>query len=64
MLVSIYHGLVQLIFEKKYLQQSCVHRNLTSFLKCPLIPLVLSARVKKTRLTLTSTVRYTSYKPR
>ena len=24
----------------------CVHRNLTSFLECPLIPLVLSARVK------------------
>ena len=31
---------------KKYLQQSRVHRNLTSFLECPLIPLVLSARVK------------------
>jgi len=31
---------------KKYLQQNRVHRNLTNFLKCHLIPLVLSARVK------------------
>ena len=49
---SMYHPLVQLISSinhsvwKKYLQQSRVHRNLTSFLECPLIPLVLSARVK------------------
>jgi len=49
---SIYHPLVQLIPStnhyvwKKYLQQSRVHRNLTNFLECPLIPLVLSAGVK------------------
>ena len=49
---SIYHPLVQLIPSinhsvwKKYLQQSRVHRNLISFLECPLIPLVLSARGK------------------
>jgi len=49
---SIYHPLVQLIpsinhsIWKKYLQQNRVHRNLTNFLECPLIPLVLSARVK------------------
>jgi len=34
------------LFEKKYSQQSRVHRNLTSCLECPLIPLVLSAKVK------------------
>ena len=49
---SIYHPLVHRIpfinhsVWKKNLQQSRVHRNLTSFLECPLIPLVLSARVK------------------
>ena len=41
------HPLITL-FENKYLQQSRVHRNLTSFLECPPIPLVLSARVKNT----------------
>jgi len=40
---SIYHPLVLLIpsinhsIWKKYIQQSRVHRNLTSFLECPLI---------------------------
>ena len=48
-------GLITL-FEKKYLQQSRVHRNLTSHLKRLLIPLVLSARVK-THSTLASTAR-------
>jgi len=48
---SIHHPLVQLIPSinhfvwKKYLQQSRVHRNLISFLECPLVPLVLSAKV-------------------
>ena len=51
---SIYHPLVQLIPSSnhsvclKKIQQSRVHRNLTSFPECPLIPHVLSARVKKT----------------
>ena len=50
---SIYHPLVQLIpsiitlFEKNTYSSPGVHRNLTSFLVCPLVPLVLSARVKK-----------------
>ena len=50
---SIHHPLVQLIpsinplFEKKYSQQSRVHRNLTNFPESPLIPLLLSSRIKK-----------------
>jgi len=39
------HPLITL-FGNKYLQQSRVHRNLTSFLECPVVPLVFSARVK------------------
>ena len=42
---SWFHLLVTLL-EKKYLQQSRVHRNLTSFQKCPLVPLMLSSEVK------------------
>jgi len=48
---SIYHPMVQrfhLLINsvRKKIQQSRVHRNLTSFLEFPVIPLVLSARVK------------------
>jgi len=57
---SWFHLLITL-FEKNTYSSPGVHRKLTNFLECPLIPLVLSARVK-TRLTLTSTVRYTSHK--
>jgi len=43
---SWFHLLITRL-EKKYLQQSRVHLNLTSFLECPLVPVLLSAKVKK-----------------
>ena len=42
---SWFHLLITL-FEKKYLQQSRVHRNLTIFQECPLVPLMLLSEVK------------------
>ena len=42
---SWFHLLITRL-EKKYLQQSRVHLNLTSFLECPLVPMLLSAKVK------------------